>query len=1054
MHGKMGFATKWVLWICMTTPIFCLSVFGANPAKPGATKLAIVDVGRKDKVSKVFLDLLLVAFGNKEGVKLLERQEMDKLLREHELAVSLGGKVDAKEAVRVGRLTASDTILMLDMADESGSQGRLRSRLVDAHLGLKIWDSYLILGSDAADQQHQAEELARKIAWKLSHFHLGKAGSILVSLGTFRSEEITHSLDSLSSSLSAGIEQHLGLLPHVVVLERESVRPLVEERNLTEGLPEALQSSTIIVDGTYKLDREGGADSVLLSIRCRRNSNTIMQETIKGSLKDLEDLYGRAAGLISAGTKLKTVKGFMDPAAEAALQLAEGNPEAAYALQPNDTIYALRVFQTISINLNDLPSAVINSERAASLIRILLERPSPKQVANAGYAWGSETEWAINNFWHYHLQGNFRSKSFRQIALSRDPRTKGDFQRLHKSLAWAFKLCGECFKSKNSKAYHYYLGNAGDWVGEMCLSPEEEIEMSRNILTETARLFKEDPSLSHVYSHSLIPVETFQGLGWTRSEQTDRQYASYLEEMAQNKEPLVRAGAEMALVFFHGDYRGSDQGGALTKNPTKAKEHLFGLSRVLSQNLIGKYEETSRGFDIISWIGGWPLTCGCVFSKDPAEDLAIKTRYTSELADAALAAPKALTIRDWNGVISSNASNLEQSGQPERAVDILMKIGKRGMAVPMDQVKVIKQHHPDIFSGTTNAISVPFTLKHCFSLSQSKKHDEDGNDVSDETGLRRIFEIGQGFIIVYEDDTGVGLLDLDKGFHCTGRKHAQGIPRQIDNGTSRKMHLLGPSVVMNHQDVFVGLFNAGILVFREGEKPKRMTETTGLPGDSIEALAILNGNLYAIIGSGDQQSGLVEINIEKGKSRILFSTQTKNPSDELDGRPIRGVLADTKKQCLWLLMGAGRGYQPGIYAYDPSKRSFSRKKDKLLDELLLDNCDSQESYLKRSSGQMLIQDVGCCIRTDADCNVISSAECRRHDIQMVVVGEHVVCADTDHILPFKQGEQNSKFLTWDMNIRKMLGNEKIQDLCSTPTGLLILTDKGLWMMPELKSGRK
>ena len=72
-------------WLLSAPP----SSFAQDLNTKKETRLAVVDVGTKDKAPVAFLDFLTVAFGKQATIALLERAEVDRLLREQALSLSL-----------------------------------------------------------------------------------------------------------------------------------------------------------------------------------------------------------------------------------------------------------------------------------------------------------------------------------------------------------------------------------------------------------------------------------------------------------------------------------------------------------------------------------------------------------------------------------------------------------------------------------------------------------------------------------------------------------------------------------------------------------------------------------------------------------------------------------------------------------------------------------------------------------------------------------------------------------------------------------------------------
>ena len=262
--------------------------------------LAVVDVGMKDKAPAAFIDFLTIAFGKQPAIALLERAEVARLLREQELSLSLSNPIQSETAVKAGKLWSVDAFLMLEavpVAKGPLTKGvRVRIRLVDAHHGMKVLDSNLLLEADGKQYPEQAEALAKSAAQKLAGFKKDAQGMRLIGVAAMQSREVSKSWDWLSEALASGLEQHLGLEPSVVLMERSKTRTLTDERALAEGLPDALKASAVLVTGTYQLERGKGLDTITVTVQCRSAGKVILGVAIDADVLP-HDVLNRFDGI-------------------------------------------------------------------------------------------------------------------------------------------------------------------------------------------------------------------------------------------------------------------------------------------------------------------------------------------------------------------------------------------------------------------------------------------------------------------------------------------------------------------------------------------------------------------------------------------------------------------------------------------------------------------------------------------------------------------------------------------------------------------------------------
>jgi hypothetical protein len=159
--------------------LLCISASAALSEENQQIRLAIVDVGITQKVPSPFLDLLPTAFNKRSEIALLERNEIDKLLREQALSLSFS----SAEWVKTGKLWAADAFLILE-STKSGSTSLLHLRLTDARYGYKLWDVSIPFTSEPGEYRTQADRLASLTNRKI--------GNIELAHGDRRNELLLH----------------------------------------------------------------------------------------------------------------------------------------------------------------------------------------------------------------------------------------------------------------------------------------------------------------------------------------------------------------------------------------------------------------------------------------------------------------------------------------------------------------------------------------------------------------------------------------------------------------------------------------------------------------------------------------------------------------------------------------------------------------------------------------------------------------------------------------------------------------------------------------------
>jgi tetratricopeptide (TPR) repeat protein len=136
-----------------------------------------------------------------------------------------------------------------------------------------------------------------------------------------------------------------------------------------------------------------------------------------------------------------------------------------------------------------------------------------------------------------------------------------------------------------------------------------------------------------------------------------------------------------------------------------------------------------------------------------------------------------------------------------------------------------------------------------------------------------------------------------------------------------------PSAAEAQGNVYVGVFQQGLLVFHKDGKVERLTEAQGLAHNGIRQMVSVGGKVYALVSMKDSfqgESGLLELVPETGRSRLLVSTRTENKTIPISGYSISGIAADDRQDLLWLIV-ADPEKQPMCYvvfSFNPATGQF------------------------------------------------------------------------------------------------------------------------------------
>lgn len=239
-----------------------------EPLKPGHTvRLAIGNLGLPEDQNWVVSDLLLAALSKQSGVELVERQSLEKSLRE--LQLNLSGVVRAKDALRVGKLVRAAWFLLGTPLTSQGTNF-IVVRVVDATTGV-FRDSGSIQITESSAQV--AEHLARFIVRCREHAAVGRA-PVYLAFGGF----LDLSLNNRQAHFPGQLRSYLTAAyagSSVALLERDQMDLLLQEMQLDlAGLtdnggasPAAMQTAVWLVEGDYQ---EQGSSEVEMALRVNR----------------------------------------------------------------------------------------------------------------------------------------------------------------------------------------------------------------------------------------------------------------------------------------------------------------------------------------------------------------------------------------------------------------------------------------------------------------------------------------------------------------------------------------------------------------------------------------------------------------------------------------------------------------------------------------------------------------------------------------------------------------------------------------------------------------
>jgi len=956
---------KTLLRIIFIFPFLLFSLFSS--AERTQFKLAIVDVGEKEKIPAEFIDLVYLSFEKYPEIILLERMEIEKILREHAINKSFS----VKELV-AGKFLTTDGFLMLER-DKLKESVFLRIRLVETKYGFKLSDFSIPFPSGKADYKTLADKISQMIREKIKKIKdIKKENLIVVGISFIRSEEISEKWGWLSDVITTGIEQTMNLYPGVILLERMRTRTLKEEREIVSKLPESLKSSSLLIDGSFKIEKKKGSDILSVYIRCRTVDGRIVYKgRIKGAINKLDGLYKKICEEIikTTGMKKEDIKQInpeiegeilansaefylINNEFEKAISLAEASVSlCSDSIKYNQlllTIYAeyLEFLTGSSRVYGSLSSRSLAEKR--EIIKILFRCNSI--IEHLHSMWNIKKHPAPPTFTPYYFPyTGHREKALVDISfiianrlknLSPPPdELKNDFSELFQSYLRLRNL--EC-KFYEEKA-NFYEKKAPGFKREMLrrltsqleilpLFPnvDEAISFSRDIFNKASRLYKELGLKFNWKINSMSDYETYFNLNelteifvfpsnpeWARKKEAKNKAGRFFEECFKKTDylPLKVYLAYHCLYFFSYGMN----------NYKKAKEYLKYYLTLSKQ-----YLEINHEWDIYDatlWV-----SCRRV-SDNEKENREIKIEIVEHFLETMQFLHKKKIFNEksfrkgWESVKPDFyfLKNVLQISDVEKICKEVYEILKKPLPEKPENISRVEQ----LISLLKERIKTKpvetskYKIIKILSLNEALK-----KKISGSPSFRRlIFDNDNVKGIVYsisfysseKKREKFGIIKLDKDFSILSITESPFETKPFHWLLNRRY--IWPSFICHDGNIYLGLHGNGMLIFYKDGKVKLINEDNGLSSNNIILMKLLkNGKIYALTGDWVKR-GLMEFDPETENSKIIFSTRSISSEQEINGEFILNITESEDRSKLWIL--TFNDYRLNIFLYDPENNKIT-----------------------------------------------------------------------------------------------------------------------------------
>ncbi|MCP4152846.1 MAG: hypothetical protein GY757_34255 [bacterium] len=936
--------------------------------------IGIVDAGSDRKTPPALLDMVTVFLSEKRNIKLVEREDMAQILKEQALNLSMTGNRARENIVNVGKLVKADGLLMFETGAPVKKFIPVRIRLVDSHYGIKLWDEVIHLKKDLSNLQKHLALIFDRIIGKLQRADDGQPVTV-VGISKFHSREFKGRMDWLSDELSAGIERQLSTRPGILLAERHKTRPLMKERELTQGLPESLRSSAVLVEGSYVIDREAGFNDVVLTLTCRSGGQEVSSVEVQGGIDSIGELCKNAADSLVEELDLQSGHPAMHRDEEANFLFTQAQIyyslrdmeraipviQSAVAISPrllNAKALFIRIVNDMSQNFHwKLPRSgkrTIPPEvrkrflrryiplclQSIEVARSMLKHPRFPQTHHYR-AQGFKQNYSRQAlYWLLHWQNGLYSYPDKILNLDKGD----DAMAAVKTMAPGYQSLYRLYMKDtvaNTTRFRYLEAAIEDGMRKGCymyLTPEQTLEHLFTVI-KTAAGEKKLPYLA---------FKCLSSPSWPTDTRLHRMYTGMLDTLANEDDPMMNALAERCYAQYYFTE-------APVRNRTKALEHFKRFVQLMETNIIAGYQGARN-------MGSWPCVITIPFQINQLQQFRdrLKGYHLPEFAglkrrliDAFLA--PGLNNTGWRLLTGDAAFWSEAAGESAEMIALLkrckkhldrVKPGKYSTyslyksefkAKVDEEIRELRLRHPELEEqdepDDTGAAPLVSSLTSEVILESAKISSGSGSALPSNPVMVGMLTTKNHVAVIIADGEywgreHIGILRLNPGnFDVIGYTGLDGLKYSTNRRSSTfNMHSdHGPRRCAHEDDVFLGLFDSGIVYFPYENEPLHMTTNNGLMTDDIvSAMTVLDEKLYALVRESSLEWGLMEVDYKGKSSRILISQRGGKSDGDMQQMSLKSIIAIPGESSL--LINAFPPHEEnkkrfwGLYKYNPQSR--------------------------------------------------------------------------------------------------------------------------------------
>ena len=921
--------------ICFTVILFCLMCPYSYAVLGTHVKFALIVDKAFDLDKSPLVSLLEVKLSQKDGIKLLERAQIRQVLEEQEL--SLAGLLQRNRAIQIGQLLRVDAFVLLsieDSAQEKQNQKRLlRVRVTETAHGLRLLDTFEEL--DSAKLEKIVERITEKVVAIVPKMTLLSGEAIPVGIVDIHRVQLGERYQWLARSLPVMLSNRLNKEPRIIMLEREDLKILHDEKLLTDGEDTEFWGSAVLIDG-YLQPR--GATNIEMQLSLRRASGkeeaafTVYVEPNEPwaavdevTIQVIQDLLNappstswqpeqEAEEFYRQGQLLRSHKRHED---------ALPPLETAHALQPNNVFYTGALFENEwdvrfpkgqGSHVKQTGIKLYSDLELAQIVSLLVHQMQKE------YGKGSlPVEYVIERWaeplglggfqWGYFLRPD--SISTEKIRfINRDNR----------------QIFAETIKQALKDNLNTYTWQWKGWTLDLAWSSSDNPdELIKNIQKTYAPFIMpremggRDQSFGKRFSLCrsalLFPMISFM----RRAEQAEnthlkgrykrfgKLWGQYLEDLTKVQDPLLNLTACMALTFH---YSG--------KSP-EAKDHCENAIKVLLEEIKCPNEPMHDGYKKLLR----NRMKSCILSAGFEKSHTINT--FERIYEPLIEKGDAHNLAVWNPCFHFSFYYLCDTPQTaKRCIKLLEKIAavldnsedtedtRSALSLIKDTLARFSDKYPNLVAAD-RAKNLAVTL-----LLNKEDWPKRKNTFK---YIRALLKGNMLWIAFAEPEVGLA------GINLTENRQASVQHVNCDRGTVLHANVKASKIsgsITGIADVenecYVSIRDVGLVRFAHNtakstefqSSPRILTEEDGLPSASITGMAAVNNKLWIAYGGRGKESGLIIYDAQNGNWETVFCSSLKGNDPFSSGQTYAiSSLTPGPKNKLFFLLGE-REFDPKI----------------------------------------------------------------------------------------------------------------------------------------------